>query len=87
MKGKLQITNTNYKQKINEKLLRGVQGVPWHGDLLKFASFFISFPNSSPSPVTCTCHLWQKRAPLAAGGKKLLLTDFNVQAGDKKFCC
>jgi DNA-binding response OmpR family regulator len=27
------------------------------GDLLKFASFFMSFSNSSPSPVTCTCHL------------------------------
>jgi hypothetical protein len=40
------------------------------GDLLKFASFFISFSNSSPVPVTCTCHLWQKKAPLTAGGSK-----------------
>jgi hypothetical protein len=40
------------------------------GDLLEFASFFMSFSNSSTSPVTCTCHLWQKSAPLAVGDNK-----------------
>jgi anaerobic magnesium-protoporphyrin IX monomethyl ester cyclase len=49
----------------------GSRGPHGMGDLLKFAPFFNSFSNSSPAPANCTCHLWQKRAPLAAGGKEL----------------
>ena len=42
----------------------GSRGPHGMGDLLKFVSFFMSFPNSSPSPVTCTCHFGQKSTPL-----------------------
>jgi hypothetical protein len=59
-----------YVKKIIKSFYRGSRGPHGMGDLLKVASFFMAFSNSSPSPVTCTGHLWQKRVPLAAGGNR-----------------
>ena len=52
----LKITNynvQNYKQKINQKLLRRVQGAPWHGGPIRDGSVAEEvFDN-----FTCTCNL------------------------------
>jgi len=45
---------------------RGPHGM---GDLLEMVLWPRMFSITPPAPVTCACHLWQKRAPLAAGGK------------------
>jgi hypothetical protein len=51
---------------------RGVQGGQGCGApaLLEVVLFLRIFSISSPAPVTCTCHLWQKTPSLAAGGKE-----------------
>jgi hypothetical protein len=53
---------------VNQKLLwmlhgsRGPQGM---GDLLKMVFLQRVFSITPPAPVTCPCHLGQKKAPLA----------------------